>query len=387
MVDSELGEVFVVYLRSKIILLSDNNPNQGLTQEEQQVIESIRPGRILIPIIIGILAILYLAYRQFDLATFLKIEWTGHVFAWIGVGILLLLARHYFLSLRLKRLSGDHFSLWKSIELIFIWEFSSAVSPTSLGGSIVAFFMLAQEKLSAAKTATIVIYTIIIDTIFFVTVIPLSIILFGGLAVRPGALSFADTGAWGVTLLTLTLAMCLYGSFFFYGMFVDPRRLKWLLIKFTSTKWTRKYRQRAAETGDEIILSSKEIRSKGWTFHFEIALYTVLVWFFRFFILNVLIVAFIPDTSWAFVDQFLLWLRSVNMYMIMAFSPTPGASGLAEIVFEGFLSDYLPVGLAIVIALVWRLITYYTYLLGGLAVIPNWLRKVFARRVRERRGE
>lgn len=364
----------------KIRFLTDQQENRQFTKEEQQVLESIRPGRIIIPVIIGIMAILYMAYRQFDMATFLRIEWTGHVFFWIGISLLLLLLRHYVLAMRLRRLSGGHFTLWKSMELVFIWEFSSAVSPTSLGGSLVAFFMLAQERLSAARTATIVIYTIIVDTIFFVLAIPLSLIIFGGLAIRPGAQSFLEASGWGYTLVTLTLTMTLYGTFFFYGMFVDPKKLRWLLLKLTSFSWTKRWRERAEEVGDELILASRDMRGRSWLLHAEITFYTFSAWFLRFFILNVLIVAFVSDTSWAFKDQLLLWFRSVNMYMIMAFSPTPGASGLAEIVFEGFLSDYLPVGLAIVIALVWRIVTYYTYLLGGLAVIPNWIRKLLQRR-------
>ena len=74
----------------------------------------------------------------------------------------------------------SHYILWKKcIELIFIWEFSSAVSPTSVGGSAVAFFVLAQEKLSTAKTATIVLYTVVLDTIFFVGTLPILFAFFG----------------------------------------------------------------------------------------------------------------------------------------------------------------------------------------------------------------
>ena len=51
--------------------------------------------------------------------------------------------------------------------IMFIWKFSSAVTPTSIGGSAVALVVLSQEKLSTAKTATIVVYTIILDGLYF----------------------------------------------------------------------------------------------------------------------------------------------------------------------------------------------------------------------------
>ena len=42
-------------------------------------------------------------------------------------------------------MTDNEFSWPKSMELIVLWEFASAVSPTSIGGSGVALFLLAQE--------------------------------------------------------------------------------------------------------------------------------------------------------------------------------------------------------------------------------------------------
>jgi uncharacterized protein (TIRG00374 family) len=64
------------------------------------------------------------------------------------------------------------------------------------------------------------------------------------------------------------------------------------------------------------------------------------------------------------------------MHTIEAFSPTPGASGVAEYLFGGFFSDYIPKGISSLIALVWRLIGYYSYLIAGVIIIPIWFRQV-----------
>ena len=68
------------------------------------------------------------------------------------------------------------------------------------------------------------------------------------------------------------------------------------------------------------------------------------------------------------------------MYAVTAFSPTPGGSGIAEIVFGGFYSDFISKGLSTLAAIFWRLITYYPYLIIGVIIIPNWIRKVINRR-------
>ncbi|MDX1686327.1 MAG: lysylphosphatidylglycerol synthase transmembrane domain-containing protein, partial [Saprospiraceae bacterium] len=351
-----------------------------LTDEEKKIVDRIRPSRIFLPMFFGLLAIAYLLWRQFDPEAFAKVNWTYHTLAWVGVAVGLQVIRHLSYAARLKLLSDGEFSWLKSIELIFIWEFSSAVSPTSLGGSIVAFFMLAQEKLSTARTATIVIYTIIMDTLFFIIVIPLLYIIYGAQVIRPDITSFGDSGGWGGTLVAFLVAMILYGGFFSYGMFVNPKGLKYLLKVITSIKWLKRWRESAMELGDEIILASRDIKGRSMFFHLGGFLTTASAWSCRFLVINAFIIAFVPSTALDIVNQGLLYGRSGYMFLIMAFSPTPGSSGLAEMVFGGFLSDFVPIGFALLLAFMWRLLTYYFYLFAGVIVIPNWIRKVLNRR-------
>ena len=47
-----------------------------------------------------------------------------------------------------------------------------------------------------------------------------------------------------------------------------------------------------------------------------------------------------------------------------------------ELMFSGFFSDYISEGIGSVGALLWRLITYYPYLILGIIIIPNWLRRI-----------
>lgn len=64
------------------------------------------------------------------------------------------------------------------------------------------------------------------------------------------------------------------------------------------------------------------------------------------------------------------------MFVMMIISPTPGSSGVAEFIFSELLQDLTPVGLGIALAALWRLISYYPYLLIGVLVLPRWLRRV-----------
>lgn len=68
------------------------------------------------------------------------------------------------------------------------------------------------------------------------------------------------------------------------------------------------------------------------------------------------------------------------MYVITAFSPTPGGAGIAEYLFGGFFSDYIPESVGSLVALIWRLITYYPYLILGAIIIPIWIRGIIVKR-------
>jgi len=330
------------------------------------------------------LVVLYLLWRQFDPEEFRKISWTAHTLVWIGLAILLLIGRHLAYSYRLRVLSDKKFSWKKCIELIFIWDFSSAVSPTSLGGSAVALFVLSQEKLPTAKTSTIVIYTVVLDTIFFILTLPVLLVLLGPEIIRPGLTEFHGLDGWGFTFLTAYVFMAVYGALFFYGLWVNPRQIKRLMVGFTMLSFLKKYRAKAIQLGDDIIITSKELRFKPVWYHLSAFLATAVAWSFRFLLLSAIIIAIVDGISLDFLTQSRLYARLQSMFVIMAFSPTPGGSGFAEYVFGGFLSDFVPKGIALVVALIWRMLAYYTYLIAGIIIIPNWLNGILRERKKRR---
>ena len=355
-------------------------------EKQQGALRSIRMSRIILPVLIGIGVVGYLLWKQFDPEEFRQIEWTSHAFLWIGLAVVILIIRHLAYATRLRILSEGEFSWKKCIELIFIWEFSSAVSPTSLGGSAVAFFVLAQEKLSTAKTATIVLYTVVLDTAFFILTLPVLFVFFGPGMIRPGMESFADLDVWGYYFLFAYVLMATYGSIIAWGLFRNPRNFKRLMVWFTGFGFLKRYREGAIETGNEMILASTEMSKRNWKFHLGAFLATATAWSCRFLLLNCLIVALVPSVPVDFMTQYELYARLETMFVIIAFSPTPGGAGFVEILFNGFLTDYVTNStLSTTISTIWRLLTYYSYLIVGVIVIPNWLRNILNERNRRRR--
>ena len=69
--------------------------------------------------------------------------------------------------------------------------------------------------------------------------------------------------------------------------------------------------------------------------------------------------------------------KQLAMWIVMLLSPTPGASGIAEVAFPSFIRPVLDVtmsgALLGVIVIVWRTLTYFIYLILGAIIVPNWL--------------
>ena len=54
----------------------------------------------------------------------------------------------------------------------------------------------------------------------------------------------------------------------------------------------------------------------------------------------------------------------------------PGGSGLSEWLFSEYYGDLVPTaGMALILAIFWRVISYYMYLCIGALIVPGWLGK------------
>jgi uncharacterized protein (TIRG00374 family) len=358
-----------------------------VNKEDKDVLESIKIQRIILPILLGLGVVGYLMYRQLNWEEFKGISWNLWTLFWLLMAGGSYLLRHFFYSWRLKIMSSDEFSWWKSFELITIWEFASSVSPTSIGGSAVALFLLAQEKISTAKTVSIVLYSIVLDTLYFVVSMIILFLLAGPVIIRPGMINLGEIDGYGLTFFIVVVVMLLYGALFAYGLFVRPDHLKRILLAISRIKILKRFKEDIAQTAEDVVVTSQELSGQPVAFHFKAIMATTMAWTLRFLALNFIIIALVGSTPMDFWNQFIIFARGETMYAVTAFSPTPGGSGIAEYLFGGFFSDYIPTGIATVIALIWRLITYYPYLVLGAIVIPVWIREVIIRRKKMKLAE
>lgn len=345
-----------------------------------EVITRKHVRKIIYPIIIGLAVVVYLLQREVDVDLFAIITFTWYSVFWIAIAFLMMVIRDVGYIVRLKILSEGDFTLRQCFNVIMLWEFSSAITPSAIGGTGVAIFFVNREGLSIGRSTAIVMATSFLDELYFILMFPILFFIVTGsklfaVGVEPGEeiLSFTNEFFY--------FAIIGYSiKFFFvllvaYGLFVNPRGLKWLLLWVFRLPFIRKWRYKMNETGTDLINTSRVFRTKSAGFWLEAFTATVFSWTARYWVVNFLLLAFFV------VDEhILIFARQLVMWIMMLVSPTPGGSGFAEFVFSRYLGDFIPVGFAVVMALTWRLVSYYPYLFIGAIMLPRWLSGKFSRK-------
>jgi glycosyltransferase 2 family protein len=173
----------------------------------------------------------------------------------------------------------------------------------------------------------------------------------------------------------------LYTLLIVYGLFFNPRGLKWLMLMVFKIPFLRRWREGANKAGSDLIVSSNELRKKSFKFWLNAFSATFFSWTARYWIVNAILLAFFGASVYGFNEHFLIYARQLVMWIMMLVSPTPGGSGFAEFVFTEYLGEFISVaGLAVAMALFWRMITYYPYLFIGVLLFPRWIRRKFGKR-------
>lgn len=342
----------------------------------REITDITKPSRVIVPILLGLCVVLYMLYNNFDLENFRRLSWNSRSIVFFAIAMLIYAIRHLVLSIRLRYMTDKAFSLKKCIQLMFIWEFAAAISPSAIGGAATAIVFLSQEKLSMAKSMTVVLYSVVLESSYFLLSVITGLLLFGPIMIHPGVTDMFSSNGYGITFLIVFTFMIAYGFFFFYGLFINPTSIKSLLYFIAKARILRRWKDRIEKTGDDILTASKVLKTKTLTFHLRNLLLTGYAWFSKFLMVPLLIYAVIQQIEPTWWDTVLLTMRDQAMYMITAFTPTPGGSGFAEALFDNFFNDYIEITAATIIAILWRLITYYFYLFAGFIITPLWYKNV-----------
>ncbi len=340
----------------------------------KKVFEVLNPRRIWIPILLGLAIVAFLFYSDPNVTSQnFRLIFDANL-SGVLVAFLVLLARDAGYAYRIRTLTNKELNWRSSIMVIILWEFASAVTPSVVGGTAVAVFILTIEGINFGKSLAYVMLTAILDNLFFVFAAPIVMVLTDGVIfpdIQARDWEFGDSLQF--LFFTSYGLIAVYTLIMSYGLFAQPRAFKWFLLKMTAIKIFRRWRQKANQYGDEIILASGELKGKKIRYWLKISIATIFIWCARYLMLNSLVGAYtILEVS----DHMVIFSRQIIMWIVMLISPTPGSSGTAEYFFTHFFYEYLH-DYTFVSGIFWRLMSYYPYLLLGAIFLPRWIRSNF----------
>lgn len=299
----------------------------------------------------------------------LQIDWNCTVFFFLFLALCTVALRDFGYMYRIRVLTDKFFSWKEAFQVIMLWEFSSALTPSVVGGSGVAIFIMNREGLSLGKSTATMFVTALMDELFYIIMVPLVFVISGSIKLFPETI-FGIEGFWvkgifwsGYSFLCLLTLIITFSLFFF------PQGFKRLLIRIFTMKFLRRWIRHVVQLGNDVIISSEELKNEKFNFWIRAFGSTFLSWTARFFTLNFVIMAFMGG-----IDQLFVYGRQLIMWVYLLVGVTPGSAGIAEIALAGFFEDIvISAQYVALVAIIWRFLTYFPYLFIGAAVLPKWL--------------
>ena len=319
-------------------------------------------------IVAGILIWSFTTGTQVSIADLLtqKINWI-----WLFVGVLLFLFINWTDGMRIFALifhatkKPRAFLSYKSNSMC---RFYDNVTPLSTGGQPFQIYYLNKHGLSAGIATSVplakYLYSQFLSMIFVAVVLILQHTYI--ISLNPIILTLCYIG-FGLNVLLL-------GSILFLSVSkkVGPSCAIGILKLLAKMKIVKDYRKafvKVMHTVRDYVATMKKFLSNIWVVLVMFVL--SLIYFISFYSIPFVVYAtFMPlDANWfnVYVELFTI---AVVCDMACCFMPIPGATGMAEISFGVLFSGFFDsVGIGVWALLLWRIFTYYGYLIQGLAVM------------------
>lgn len=361
-----------------------------MTEESHyHLVSKLKPRKIILPVILGLAVVGWLISRDLNAETLSKLVFSWQSVFWLLIAWLCMIGRDFGYMIRIRILTDKKLTWRQAFRVIMLWEFTSAITPSTVGGTAVAVVFIHKEGLSVGKSTAVVLATSFLDELYFVIMLPLMILLVGKNALFTTSLqgtgiSFLNELALiaGIGYSIILIWVLLVG----YGLFFNPEAISKLINRIFSLPLIRRWQESARKAGSDIIESSYELKKRPLSFWAKAFTATFLSWTSRYWVVNAILVAFFSVNH-----HFLIFARQLVTWVMMIISPSPGGSGFAELILGRYISDLIPFdpliagSIALAIAIIWRIVSYYPYLIIGAFIVPGWIERKFVKPITKKK--
>lgn len=324
--------------------------------------------KAVIPAVIGIGVVAWLFARDFNPQSWQLLRFDSRTVVALVAACIFVVGRDFGLTWRFRTITDRGLSWRRALRVDIMCAFTSAITPSAVGGSALAIFYLNREGVSVGRATTLTLTTLFLDEMFFVVFCPLLFIflpvseLFGPVA------DSAFLRSVEVVFWLVYAGIVIWTAILFTGILARPewlqKAVKWLFGK----RWLRRWQAGANGMMENMRNTSVWVKGQSKRWWLEVFGATTVSWFSRYFVVNALFWGFVPAASGLLVfgRQFVVWVT-------LMISPTPGGSGVSEWLFTNYYGDLIgDLSVALVLAMIWRILSYYVYLFAGVILAPSY---------------
>lgn len=327
--------------------------------------------RLAWPLLLSFSVLGIIGYFTFDLQTF------GEALRFAAPALLLAAlatvgTRVLFGGWRLSHVSSGRLSFMDGVRALLAWEFFSNVTPSTIGGGPMAAVYITQDRdMSFGDAYGLVIFTTLLDQLWFILTVPLILAATLYWAVIPEAAG--SIGFW--TFVAYFFGLLSWSLLFGYLTLVRPVLLERLSRKLFSISFLQRWQKRALAEVRQLRRRAQILRAQPVGFYVKGFLLTAGSWMSRY-----LLVVFIIWSMYAELDTVLTFLRSVALMFASLVLPTPGGAGGLEGFYALFFGPPLvPETLMAPTLLLWRLLGYYIFIILGVLLSMHHVQKTLRR--------
>ena len=299
-----------------------------------------------------------------------QLRFTPRTVAALALALLFVAGRDFGLTWRFRTITAGALSWRRALRVDLMCAFTSAVTPSAVGGSALAVFYLNREGVDVGRATTLTLTTLLLDEMFFVVFCPVLVLLLPEHALfGSGGSALLDGVQWVFWIVYAGIVV--YSAILFMGIIARPEWVERAVDRLFALRWLRRWQPGARRMTANMRQTAAWVRRRSARWWMQVFGATTLSWFSRYFVVNALFWGFIPVASGlvVFGRQFVVWV-------VLMISPTPGGSGVSEWLFTNYYGDLVgSLSVALVIATVWRVLSYYIYLLAGVCLAPSYFRK------------
>ncbi|MBO4519025.1 MAG: flippase-like domain-containing protein [Paludibacteraceae bacterium] len=331
-----------------------------------------KPSMVIWPILFGLIGVGYMLWREMhNDIPHEPLVLADHWWVFALMVVLFTLLKDFSGMYRLRVMSGMPLKFRQLFRIRMLYEFTSAVTPSAAGGSSLEVLFIHREGVKISRATSMTILALFMDEMLMIVLFPFLLLLipYGELFTAEGYFQYGYLWAF-----IIGYAMkFVWVTLLFIGLFCKPSVFINIIGFVFRIKFLRRYRNRALRTAVEIRQCAQEIRHESLGYWARMIVSTIGIWGFRFMLANMAIMIFNPLSG---ADNLMCFARQYILGIVCMIVPTPGGSGFAELMFGDFLSEYISqIMSTVVITSIWRLFTYYYYLIAGVIILPQWLRK------------